>query len=442
MRSAGLKEEELEETDLDQLDEVLSADAKASDWIHDFVHSTNPKFEGKTKAERIKMALGAYYNTKNKQDGAGVNENTSVDEGVLGAVSGAIAGGLAGGPIGALAGAYLGHKVQQGANNSKKLVKATSSRRLRKEQAPVAPVPDKKYIKGTPENKAYKATKKPINGMPTNLRKEGLEEAVRTTHEDPLVTVHDKHGLHTHANLSTANAIFGTSVGHKDVHAGPVKTKVGHPDDDGHHGELTFAISKHHESSMKESKDYEYADGDMSITQLKQIKAHSEWILEMLEPGTDMPEWVQSKITLAADYLSTACDYLHVELNEATTKKVIGQPVDADKVHAAGQEPHEEKWVDAKKKPVKEQYDEDGNIIYQKKSFQQFVEGMTATQVRPGVTRYTGGSYGSSKGSKYGNTDYDSEDIDKKDDESQEQQKRGRGRPAGSKSGARGPRIK
>jgi hypothetical protein len=35
------------------------------------------------------------------------------------------------------------------------------------EQAPVAPVPDKKYIKGTPEHKAYKATKKPINGMPT-----------------------------------------------------------------------------------------------------------------------------------------------------------------------------------------------------------------------------------------------------------------------------------
>ena len=37
-----------------------------------------------------------------------------------------------------------------------------------KTHAPVAPVPDKKYIKGTPEHKAYKATKKPINGMPTN----------------------------------------------------------------------------------------------------------------------------------------------------------------------------------------------------------------------------------------------------------------------------------
>ena len=70
---------------------------------------------------------------------------------------------------------------------------------------------------------------------------------------------------------------------------------------------------------VKEDKDnLEYADGDMSIHQLKQIKAHADWILEMLKPDTDMPEWVQAKITLAADYLSTACDYLHVEMNEET----------------------------------------------------------------------------------------------------------------------------
>jgi hypothetical protein len=37
-----------------------------------------------------------------------------------------------------------------------------------KTYAPVAPVPDRKYIKGTPENKALKASRKPINGMPTN----------------------------------------------------------------------------------------------------------------------------------------------------------------------------------------------------------------------------------------------------------------------------------
>lgn len=48
-------------------------------------------------------------------------------------------------------------------------------------KAPVAPVPDKKYIKGTPEHKAYKATKKPINGMPTNKMKEEVEHIEEAT---------------------------------------------------------------------------------------------------------------------------------------------------------------------------------------------------------------------------------------------------------------------
>lgn len=33
----------------------------AADYIHDFVHSTNPRFAGKSKQERIRQALGAYY---------------------------------------------------------------------------------------------------------------------------------------------------------------------------------------------------------------------------------------------------------------------------------------------------------------------------------------------------------------------------------------------
>jgi hypothetical protein len=36
---------------------------------------------------------------------------------------------------------------------------------------PIAPVPDKKYIKGTPEHKEAKAKQKPINGHPTNRKK-------------------------------------------------------------------------------------------------------------------------------------------------------------------------------------------------------------------------------------------------------------------------------
>jgi hypothetical protein len=59
---AKARNEWKEEVELDQeINEVLSKDASAGDWIHDFVHSDNPKFAGKSKAERKKMALGAYY---------------------------------------------------------------------------------------------------------------------------------------------------------------------------------------------------------------------------------------------------------------------------------------------------------------------------------------------------------------------------------------------
>ena len=61
------EEVELDEEQLDEMiNEVLSKDATAGTWIHDFVHSKNPKFAGKSKAERKKMALGAYY-AKNEE---------------------------------------------------------------------------------------------------------------------------------------------------------------------------------------------------------------------------------------------------------------------------------------------------------------------------------------------------------------------------------------
>ena len=58
-----------EEVELDEMiNEVLGKDASAGDWIHDFVHSKNPKFAGKSTAERKKMALGAYYGKQNEEN--------------------------------------------------------------------------------------------------------------------------------------------------------------------------------------------------------------------------------------------------------------------------------------------------------------------------------------------------------------------------------------
>jgi len=53
-KAKGIKEEE-------QIDEVLTKKTSVSSVIHDFVHSDDPKFKGKSKKERQRMALGAYY---------------------------------------------------------------------------------------------------------------------------------------------------------------------------------------------------------------------------------------------------------------------------------------------------------------------------------------------------------------------------------------------
>jgi hypothetical protein len=44
-----------------QVDEVLKASDSVGKWIDDFTHSKDSKFNGKSKEERRKMALGAYY---------------------------------------------------------------------------------------------------------------------------------------------------------------------------------------------------------------------------------------------------------------------------------------------------------------------------------------------------------------------------------------------
>jgi len=66
MRSESLQLE-------DEINEVLSKDAAAGEWISDFVHSDNPKFAGKSKEKRKQMALAAYYA---KQKNEEVDEST------------------------------------------------------------------------------------------------------------------------------------------------------------------------------------------------------------------------------------------------------------------------------------------------------------------------------------------------------------------------------
>jgi hypothetical protein len=65
----------------------------------------------------------------------------------------------------------------------------------------------------------------------------------------------------------------------------------------------------------KDSREYGF-EGEMVMSQLKGIMNHAEQLHDMLEPSTDLPEWVQSKVTLAYDYMQTAADYMATEMKE------------------------------------------------------------------------------------------------------------------------------
>ena len=66
----------------------------------------------------------------------------------------------------------------------------------------------------------------------------------------------------------------------------------------------------------KDEREYDY-EGDMAMSQLRSLIFNAQDLIDMMEDNTNLPEWLQSKITLAEDYVSTAANYLRGELMEA-----------------------------------------------------------------------------------------------------------------------------
>jgi hypothetical protein len=73
-----------------------------------------------------------------------------------------------------------------------------------------------------------------------------------------------------------------------------------------HHGIVKEAVDNH-------ELDYE---GEMVKTQLREVMYHAKRLHDMLDDNTNLPEWVQLKITLGADYIETAADYMEASMNE------------------------------------------------------------------------------------------------------------------------------
>lgn len=69
------------------------------------------------------------------------------------------------------------------------------------------------------------------------------------------------------------------------------------------------------ERSAEDKGEYDY-EGDMAKSQLRSILVNAKRLHDMLKPDSNLPEWVQSKITLAEDYILTAANYMEGEMNE------------------------------------------------------------------------------------------------------------------------------
>jgi hypothetical protein len=105
-----------------------------------------------------------------------------------------------------------------------------------------------------------------------------------------------------------------------NIHAKRRRIKAGsgeHMRKPGSEGAPTAAAIKASQNEAKDSGEYDY-EGDMAMSQLKSVITNAKKLHDMLKPNTNLPEWVQSKITLAEDYIVTAANYMEGELSEET----------------------------------------------------------------------------------------------------------------------------
>jgi len=79
-------------------------------------------------------------------------------------------------------------------------------------------------------------------------------------------------------------------------------------------------------SEAKEKTEYDY-EGDMARGQLQSVINNAQRVHDMLKDNDNLPEWVQSKITLAEDYISTVANYMMSEIDEA--KEIGDDPTES-----------------------------------------------------------------------------------------------------------------
>ena len=87
------------------------------------------------------------------------------------------------------------------------------------------------------------------------------------------------------------------------------KERMRKPGSEGAPTKQDFIDSKSVKEAPEDEREYDY-EGEMAKSQLYSMIEDAKYIISMLEDDTNLPEWLQTKITRAADYISTASDYM------------------------------------------------------------------------------------------------------------------------------------
>ena len=456
-----------------QINEVLSKDATAGDWIHDFVHSDNPKFADKSKDKRKEMALAAYY-AKQKNEEVELEEakdeqeygyegdmalnqlktltrcaemitdmlkpDTDLPEWVQSKIT------LATDYI-QTAADYMYSELKEGVY-SHDVERAFPNGKASgvKTHAPVAPVPDRKFIKGTPENLALKASRKPINGHPTNVKegtmksfKEVIQSIQEANHREfasqglmhPDMAKHMKTGQEMDFYHSkTGDKLSGIVKKNTD---GQVHIQANKDGKMGGGDVHKFNISSKMNEALKGSQH------KLDKNKNGKVDAHD---FKILRGEDDIKEDVLDELSK-----STLGSYAKKASRDAVITRKIGADFErkADAARSPGmQAANTELSSKYKQKSFKRR---DGlekavdrlskeEVETRTVSFSDFITQLNEyTPGKDGVTRIQGKSYGA----QYRDPEGEDDAFDRKPKQvakPEPEVKRGRGRPAGSKSGA------
>jgi hypothetical protein len=343
--------------------EKLKASDPTGEWISDFVHSDNPKFAGKSKKERIRMALGASYAAKRNEEAEQVDEekqrvqvtvtdpnhamvskrNEKMQKFVR--ISGdkessvekakkhfskqgyRVHGAEHVGTVKEEVDKGISRAVDKLAKEAVQIEEGSAQSKLYGIQQKLrqkSKLPNPEYYKEMGKAYDIKDDAERMTKQSEIKKKYGVSEAsqldqLKAMRDNPQWQKDPEHKAQLDKRVKMAQD-------RQDLDAGEVVNKAGKPIP-------VLTPDKYKEKNpnfMKESDsredkgEYDY-EGDMAMSDLRSIMHNAKSVHDMLKPNTNLPEWCQSKITLAEDYVSTVANYMQATMSEETNSDFVNE---------------------------------------------------------------------------------------------------------------------